>query len=475
MDTDLQRGSSASESNKPAGALPLLLLCMAQFMLILDISIVNVGLPSIKTSLNISSENLQLVVTLYALTFGGLLLLGGRLADILGRRRVFVAGVFVFTFASLICGFAQSDTLLFAARAVQGIGGALVSPAALSLLISLFPEGKERDQALGVWSLVAAIGGAAGLLLGGILITIADWRWMFLLNVPIGAMVAVASLRFLPAGQPNRKGHIDVFGAVAITASLMALVYGLGRGGQQGFGEGVTVAVLAASAVLLLVFVVIELRVREPLLPFSLFRSRTLTGANIATLLFSAVIIGSGYFLTLYFQQVLGYSPLQTAFAFLPQTIVAAVVSLVAARFVNRIGLRPLFVGAMLALALGAALLSGIAPNASYFIAVLPGLMLVSIGLGIGFTVGTLAATAGVDAEQQGVASGVLNTSQQIGGAIGLAVLAAIAVQVTNGSAEPQMQTAGYSAAFLVASGFAVAAGLVVAALVRSQTNPAVM
>ena len=458
---------------RASGSLVLLLLCMAQFMLILDISIVNVALPSMQTDLAIPRENLQLVVTLYALTFGGLLLLGGRIADVWGRKRIFLIGVAIFTIASLICGIAQSQLVLIAARALQGVGGALVSPAALSLLTSIFPEGSERNRALGVWSLVAAVGGAAGLLLGGILINIANWRWVFILNVPIGILVMLLTLRALPTDQRTSGGRIDLGGALTITLSFMALVYGLGQGEQQRFNSPVVLLLLASALVLLMAFIVIERRLQQPLLPLSLFRLRTLTGANIATLLLSAVIIGGNFFLTLYFQQVLGYSPLETALAFLPQTAASAIASIAAARWVARLGNRVLFIVGMLSLALGSALLTQLSPQGSYLITVLPGLLLISVGLGIGFTMGTLAATAGVDPVQQGVASGVFNTSQQIGGAGGLALLATIAARVTETSVSEAAQALsnGFNAAFWGACGFSIVAAVVVYVFIREHDS----
>lgn len=337
IETGTQSGGAARRQRA------LLLLCMAQFMLILDIAIVNVALPPIAEDLGFSPGNLQLVVTAYALTFGGLLLLGGRLSDLLGRRNAFVWGLGLFTLASLGCGLAPSAAFLVAARAMQGVGGALVAPAALSLLTSIFPEGEERNRALGLWSAVAATGGAAGLLIGGVLTDLAGWRSVFLVTVPLGAIVALASLRVLPEGRPETGGgRLDWAGAATATTGLVALVYGLGRGETEGFGEVSVVALLLSAVVLIAAFVVIELRVREPLVPFGLFRSPTLTGANLATLLLSAVIIGTNFFLTLYLQQVLSFSPLQTGLAFLPQTLAAAVASGVAARLVSRLGVRAL-------------------------------------------------------------------------------------------------------------------------------------
>lgn len=467
--TTRQAGQNIVSGQRGWGA--LLLLCMAQFMLVLDVAIVNVALPRVQIDLSFARGDLQLVVTAYALTFGGLLLLGGRITDLVGRRGVFMIGLALFTLASLTCGLAQSPAMLVAARSLQGVGGALLSPAALSLLITIFPEGKERNRALGVWSALAAGGGAAGLLLGGVLTDLASWRWVFLVNVPIGIIVLLVSFQMLPASKSTSKGRIDVAGAVTVTLGLIALVYGLSRGGQQGFGEGSVIALLIASIMLLAAFVAIELRSQEPLVPFGLFRLRTLTGANLGTLLLSAVILGVNYFLTLYFQQVQAYSPLITGLAFLPMTLVSVLASGIAARLVSRIGARLLLLLGMLALAGGTALLSQISPHGTYLISVLPGLLFVAVGLGFGFTIGTLAATAGVDASQQGVASGILSTSQQLGGAIGLAILTAVASMVTASVTIPTAQTLtdGFRAAFLVACGFALVAALVIGVLVREE------
>lgn len=452
-------------------SLALIALCMAQFMLVLDIAIVNVGLPSIQADLAFPPGNLQLVVTAYSLTFGGLLLLGGRITDLLGKRLIFMIGLTLFTLASLACGIAQSATMMIIARAVQGIGGALVSPAALSLLITLYPEGKARNQALGVWSALAASGGAAGLLLGGVLTSLASWRWVFLVTVPLGIIVVLASFWVLPQSRPTSRGRIDIAGAVTITAGLIALVYGLSRGGQVGFSNGLVIALLIASVILLASFVVIEQRVQQPLVPFTLFRLRTLSGANLATLLLSAVIVGANYFLTLYFQLVLGYTPIITGLAFLSMTVASALASAIASRLVNRFSVRLLLLVGMLALAAGGALLSQISPHGTYVVDVLPGMLLVAVGLGIGFTVGTLAATAGVEAKQQGVASGVLSTSQQIGGALGLAILTTVAGAVTASAtgSTAQTLTSGFRAAFLVTAVFGLAAALVVWLLVRED------
>lgn len=458
----------------------MFLLCMAQFMLILDVAIVNVALPSVQRDLGFPSADLQLVVTAYALFFGGLLLLGGRAADLFGRRRVFVWGLGVFTVASLLCGLAPTAGVLVAARAMQGAGAALVAPAGLSLLTTIFSEGEERNRALGAWSAVAAGGGAAGLILGGLLTDLAGWRWVFLVNAPVGAAVIAASLRMLPAGRSTTSAEdadtggtlrqrLDAPGAATATLGLMALVYALSLGEREGFGSGTTLALLAGSAALLVAFVFVEKRAGNPLVPFGIFRSRTLAGANLATLFFSAVVIGANFFPTLYLQQVLFFSPLLTGLAFLPMTVVAALASALAARLVGRTGARPLLLSGMLALAAGSALLARVSPDGGYLADVLPGLVLVAVGLGAGFTVGTLAATSGVRAEQQGAASGILTTSQQLGGAVGLALLATVASAVAGDASSPEALVGGFRAAFLAMCGLGLLAAATVWVLVRER------
>jgi len=449
----------------------LLLLCMAQFMLILDVAIVNVALPSVQEDLGFAPADLQLVVTAYALPFGGLLLLGGRAADLLGRRRIFVWGLGLFTVASLLCGLAPTAGVLVAARALQGAGAALVAPAGLSLLTTIFPEGAARNRALGAWSAVAAGGGAAGLILGGVLTEFAEWRWVFLVNAPVGIAVVLASLRTLPEGRPETRGAgLDLPGAATATLGLMALVYGLSRGEREGFGDGTTFALLLGSVVLLAAFVLVELRAQNPLVPFGIFRSRTLAGANLATLLFSAVVIGANFFPTLHLQQVLLFSPLQTGLAFLPMTVVAALTSALAARSVGRVGARGLLLSGMIALAAGSLLLLGVSPDGGYLTDVLPGMVLVAAGMGVGFTVGTLAATSGVEAGRQGAASGILTTSQQVGGAVGLALLATVAAAATGeetGVPAAEALVGGFRAAFLAMCGFGLLAAGTVWTLVR--------
>ena len=445
----------------------LLLLCMAMFMLILDVAIVNVALPSVQRDLGFSSRNLQLIVTTYALAFGGFLLLGGRVADAAGRKRVFLWGLALFTLASLACGLAPSSAVILAARAVQGLGAAFVAPAALSLLTSIFAEGAARDRALGVWSAVAAGGGAAGLLLGGVLTDFVGWRWVFLVNVPVGVLVLAASWRGLPEVRAPARSSLDLAGALTVTAGLLALVYGLERGGQEGFDNPLVIALLAGAAALLTVFVALEGRVRDPLVPFEIFRIRSLTGANLASFLMSSVVVGVNYFLTVYLQRVLGLSPLETGLAFLPMTLTIMISSNLSARAVGRFGARTLLVAGLLVLALGTLSLLRIAPDASYLETVLPGLILVGLGLGPGFAVTTIAATAGVSVERLGVASGILSTTQQVGGAVGLAALAVVAG--ASGGQGAAALVGGFRAAFAVMIGLSLAAATAAGTLVSAK------
>jgi EmrB/QacA subfamily drug resistance transporter len=455
------------------GMLALWVLCMAMFMLILDVAIVNVALPSIQRDLGFSSGNLQLVITTYALAFGGLLLLGGRVADVLGRKRMFTVGLFAFTLASFACGIALSDTMLLVARGVQGVGAALVAPAAMSLLVTIFTEGEPRNRALGVWSAVAAGGGAAGLVIGGLLTDFAGWRWVFLVNVPVGLAVLVASRTALPRDTSTERGHIDFAGAFAVTLGLVALGYGLERGGQSGFGDIAVLALLVASFALLASFTLIERRATEPLVPFTIFRLGNVVGANLASFLMSGVVIGVNYFLTLYFQRVLGFSPLLTGLAFLPMTVTIAVASSLSSRLVGRLGARSLLLAGMVALVIGAALLVRLSPETNYVSAVLPALLIVALGLGPGFAVGAIAATNGVPSSQQGVASGLLSTTQQVGGAVGLAVLVAVSSAVSGaaGMETPQALADGFRAAFVAMSVLALVAGLAVWGFVRERSS----
>ena len=405
----------------------LAVLALAQLMVVLDTTIVVVALPSMQRALHFSSAaDLQWVVNAYVLTAGGFLLLGGRVADRYGRRRVFVSGVVLFAAASLAGGLANSSALLVGSRAVQGLGAAFMSPAALSLLIVIFAEGEERNRALGVWAGIAGAGGAIGLLAGGVLTTGLSWRWVFFVNLPIAAFAALASFRVIGESRDPVAGGFDVLGAVTGTAGLGALVFALVRGNAWGWGSATTVLVLAAAAVLLAAFVVLQLRRRYPLVPPRLFRSRTLVGADVGMLIAGAGLFAMFFFLTLYLQDVLHYSALKTGVAYLPISAMIITSAGVGSRILGRVGARPILVTGFLLAAGGLALLARVSPTTGY-LDVLPSLLLIGGGAGAAFVSITSSAVSGVPQEDAGVASALLNASQQIGGSLGLAVLSAVA------------------------------------------------
>jgi EmrB/QacA subfamily drug resistance transporter len=449
----------------------LLLICGGQFMLVLDVSIVNVALPTIQRHLHMTQANLQWIVTGYTLTFGGFLLLGGRAADMFGRRRMFMAGLALFASASLVGGLSQSGTMLIIMRGIQGLGGAIVSPAALSLLTTTFHEGPERNRAIGVWGAVAASGGAVGVLLGGILTEAVTWRWVFLVNVPVGAFIIFAAPRVLAEGRGESRLHPDYRGGVAVTAALIALVYGLSEGGQHSFLSARALVPLLAAVALLALFVAIEQRVKDPLLPFRIFRVSTVAGADLGMLALGASAFGMVFFLTLYMQDILRMSPIQTGLAWIPMTVCIALTAQVATRNVGRVGVKPFFAGGLLLAAAGMALFTGVSVHGSYGANALPGLILVAIGMGAAFTTATVAATAGISDGEQGLASGLLVTSQQVGASIGLAVLSAIAASATRHFAGPPPQALvhGFQVAFTVAIGFGIAGAGAVILLVRDD------
>ena len=406
----------------------LLVVCIGQFMVVLDVSVVNVALPAIQRSLHFTEANLQWVVTAYALTFGGLLLLGGRLADLFGRRRIFLIGLGLFTVASIAGGFAPNQGTLVAARALQGIGGAVLSPATLTIITVTFTENHARARALGVWSAVAAGGGAAGALFGGVLTDLLSWRWILFINVPIGIVaIVVARIVIAESHATGERQPLDVAGAVTVTAGMIALVYAIVRTDQVPWGSAQTIGILAVAAVLLGAFVLIEARLAShPLVPLRMFASRALTGANAAMFCFGASMFGMWFFLTLYLQQVLGFSPLTTGYAFLPQTAAIAIAATIAGRVAPKIGPRPVIVVGALMAAGGLFWLSFIGVGQSYWANAFGGGVLATFGMGLAFTPIALAATAGVRAHEAGLASGLVNTSRQIGAALGLAVLSTV-------------------------------------------------
>src|ERR671930_190002 len=456
----------------------LALIVTAQFMVILDVAIVNVALPSIKADLDFSQTDLQWVISAYAILFGGALLLGGRLADLLGRRRLFVAGLALFAVSSLLCGLAWSEGSLIAFRAVQGLGGALLAPAALSLLMTLFAEGRERNLALGIYGAASGSGAAVGVLLGGVLTSYLSWSWIFFINVPVGvAAVALTPwlLRESRADTPHR--HFDFAGAASVTAGLMLLVYALTRATSDGWGSGTTLALLAGSAALVLAFVGIELRSRSPLLPLRIFRLRTLSAANVSMAIVGSVAFSEFFLLTLYLQDVLHYSAVQTGVAFTGFALTVVVISNVAQAVVGRIGVRASLTAGLLASAASIALLTRLPVDGHYFWDLFPAFVLGGAGMGFSFVPVTIASLTGVERADAGVASGLINTSRQIGGAIGVAAISAVAAASTSGYAQAHPGLPGSGAAALdhgfqtglyALTGLLIVGALIAGAFVRS-------
>ncbi|HSD24181.1 MAG TPA: MFS transporter [Solirubrobacterales bacterium] len=460
----------------------LILLCVAQFIVVLDASIVNVALPSIGKGLDFSEANLPWVVNAYVIAFGGFLLLGGRAADLLGRRRVFMAGLAVVGIASLAAGFAATQGQLIAARAAQGLGAAIVSPAALSIVTSLFKDGAERNKALGAWGAVAGSAGAAGVLLGGILTEYLGWEWVLWVNVPVAAI----ALAFTPGLIPESRSesatrHFDAAGAVSITAGLSLLAYAFLDASSAGWGSTKIISLLAGSVALIAIFVAIELRSKAPLVPFRIFRLRTLTGANIVGLLLGASLFSMFYFISLYMQQVLGYSAIHAGLSYLPLAVTIVVAAGIGGQLVTRFGFKPILTAGLAFVSVGLLWWSQVSVGGGFLTDILGPSLLAAVGLGFGFVTSTIAAVAGVEQREQGLASGLINTSQQIGGALGLAVLSTIAtsrtdhVMATGTSTLPNALTEGFQSAFL---GGAVIAALGVAAaliLIRTRDSKAHM
>lgn len=455
----------------------LALLALAQFMVVLDISIVNVALPSIARDLNFAAGDLQWVITAYTLTFGGFLLLGGRMADIYGRRKVFIGAVTAFALASFLCGIAGSDTQLIMARALQGLAGAIMSPAALSIVLTAFSEGKERNKAMGVWAGVAAGGAAVGVLLGGVLTQYLNWRWNFFVNVPVGIGVVLAALRLLPhhIGEENVKLKLDLPGATLATTGLMSLVYGFSRAPSQGWDSSSVWFFISAGIVLFGAFLWNERRTTHPLMPLSLFKIRSVLGANLAFVAIACTLFSMFFFVTLYIQTVLGYTPVKSGVSMLPVTFVIAITSAVVSNLVGKIGYKPPMVAGPLVLAAGLFILSiTMEVGGDYWHNVFPGLAVCALGMGLTFVSGTLAATAGVPKRLSGIASGVLNTSQQVGGSLGLAILSAVAfstistdLAAKNSPAESQVH--GYISGLRVGILLAILGAIAVVALVKNR------
>jgi EmrB/QacA subfamily drug resistance transporter len=445
-------------------------------MVILDVAIVNVALPSIKSDLGFSDTGLQWVITAYAIIFGGALLLGGRLADLLGRRRMFVAGLALFSVSSLLSGLAWSAASLVAFRAVQGLGGALLAPAALSLLMTTFAEGRERNRALGIYGAASGSGAAAGVLLGGVLTSYLGWGWIFFINVPVGvAAIALAPFLLQESRADLAHRHFDLAGATSVTGGLMLLVYGLTRASSDGWTSPVTLGLLAGAAALIAAFVVIESRSRSPLLPLRIFRLRALSGANVTMALVGAVTFSEFFVLTLYVQDVLHYSAVQSGVAFVAFALSVVVASNVAQVVVARVGIRATLMTGLALATISLGLLTQVPVDGHYFWDLFPAFVLGGTGLGLSFVPVTIASLAGVERSDAGVASGLVNTSRQIGGAIGLAAISTIAASVAASYAHahgvsvasPSATVSGFQTSFFVLGGLLVAAFVVAAVFLR--------
>ena len=462
-----------------AKSLALLLLAMTQFVIVIDASIVNVALPSIGAHLHFARADLSWVVNAYTLTFGGFLLLGGRMADLLGRRRMFMLGLVLFSVASFAGGVAQSEGWLIAARAIQGLGAAIVSPAALSIITTTFAEGAERNRALGIWGAVAGAGGAAGVLLGGILTSGLSWRWVLFVNVPIGVIAAMLAPRTLLESRAEGGAKtFDLPGAVTVTAGLALLVYAVVDAVNSGWGSTTTLLRLAVAAVLLIAFLVIELRQRHPLMPFSIFRLRTLRGANIVGLLIGMSLFSMFFFISLYLQNVLHDSPIKAGISYLPLAVGIIISAGVASQVVTRVGFKLPLIAGLLLIAGGLLWFSQVpATGGSFATDVLGPSLLAAVGLGFAFVPVTIAAVTGTDPHEAGLASGLINTSQQVGGALGLAILATIANSRTTGLFHAGVHdtaialTKGFDRAFLVGAGFAIAGAILAAVLISSRDS----
>ncbi|MBA2637158.1 MAG: MFS transporter [Solirubrobacterales bacterium] len=463
----------------------LILLATAQFMVVVDASIFNVALPSIGRDLRIEQDNLSWLVNAYVLTFGGFLLLGGRMADLLGRRNIFMAGLVLFALASLVGGLSESEGQLIVARAVQGLGAALMSPAALSIVTTTFKEGAERNKALGVWGAVAGSGGAAGVLLGGVLTEYLGWEWVLFVNVPIGlGAAALALVLIVESRVESGTRAFDIAGALTVTAGLALLVYALVDANDAGWGSTQTLGLLALAAALLAAFVAIELRSAQPLVPFGIFRSRTLTGANVTGLFVGAGLFSMFFFLSLYMQQVLGWDALKSGVAYLPLALAIIVSAGVASQLVTRIGFKPVLMGGLVLVTAGLVWLTQISVDGTFLGDILGPSLLAGFGLGFAFVPLTIAAVAGISDDDSGLASGLINTAQQIGGALGLAILATVAnaqrddvLQAAQGAREavPAALTEGFQSAFLVGAGMVLLGLLATAVFIRSQDSRALV
>jgi EmrB/QacA subfamily drug resistance transporter len=487
MSATVTPGPSTADHSKAPGTarrtpnpwLVLVIACLAQFMVVLDASVVNIALPSVQRGLHFSAANLQWVVNSYTLIFGGFLLLGGRLADLLGRKRLFVAGVILFTGASLLNGLAQSSGMLIFGRGLQGLGGALVSPAALAIVTTTFTDGSDRTKALGVWSAIAAGGAAVGLLMGGVLTDLASWRWVFFVNIPVGLATIALAVRYVRESRVDVEHRsYDIAGAVTVTGGLVVLVYAIVKAQAYGWGSGRTLGLIAVALALLAVFVMIESRAKAPLMRLSIFRIKTLTVADSALLLVASGMFGMFFFASLYVQEILGYSPLKAGLAFLPVTLGIIVGAGVAQQLVKRLGVRVVSIIGITLAAAGMLVLTQLPVHGSYVSDLLVGLVPMSLGMGLTFVPITLLGTSGVKEEDSGLASGLFNTAQQVGGSLGLAILSTLAASqttrlLTSHSANAvAARVSGYHVAFLAAAiMLGIAAFLMAFVLRKSDTD----
>ncbi len=461
----------AAPAPDPRRWLALAVVGTAFFMTVLDVSIVNVALPTIAEKLHFSRENIQWVVTAYALSFGGFLLLGGRAADLLGRRRVFMVGVALFSVASLVCGLANSEGVLIAARAVQGLGGAIISPAALSIVSTTFTEGAERNKALGIWGALGGSGAAVGVLLGGVLTKYLGWEWIFFVNVPVGALVLVATRPIVHESRiETEERHFDPFGAITVTSGLVLFVYAMSRAPFVGWGSARTILLLIASVALIGAFLVIESRVDKPLMPFDIFRVRTVAGANIVGLLLGAVIFANFFVLTQYVQGVLHYSALKAGLTFLATAGTAVISAGVAQALVTRVGVKPILALGLALMTAGMVWYTQIPVHGSYAADLLPGYLFVGVGIAFSFVPVTIAALAGVSQEEAGLGSGLINTSQQIGGGIGVALASTVYTShIGTGPVTLKTLTEGYALSFWLLVAFGVAGFVATLVFIRKE------
>lgn len=472
-----------AERKQPSHWMILILLALAQFMVVLDVSIVNVALPSMQKAFHMTPTSLQWIVTAYTLFFGGFLLLGGRAADLFGRRKIFLTGATMFTLFSLLCGVSQSGGMVIVARALQGLSAAFMSPAALSIVLVTYREGHERNVALSVWGAVAAGGAAVGVLLGGILTQYLDWRWNFFVNLPVGLFVVLTSLKYLDKHDSTLEhNNLDLPGAVLATGGLMGLVYALVKAPTLGWLDGTTLTYFGLSLAALVLFILNEKRAEHPLMPLHIFKIRNLSGANALMFCVTAGMFSVFFFTTLYLQQILGYTPVHTGFSFLIMPLIIAIMATNVPRLIQRIGYRPILIVAPLILAAGLFYLSHISVDGSFWTDVAPGLILMAIGMGATFVSVTIAATSGVPHHESGLASGILNTAQQIGGALGLAVLTGVATSATTNHLKnlnllrpptqqqlAQASVQGYHDGYLIAAAFGILASLIAILVIRQQ------